>query len=78
MGISIKNDEVERMLRQYAADEGLSMTEALRQALSRAREIKRFEAAQRSRKAALAALKSIRSKGYTSDRTWTRDELHER
>jgi hypothetical protein len=78
MGISIKNEEVERMLRQYAADEGLSMTDALRQALHRASEIKRYEDSKAARKAAFEAIKAIRDKGYQSDRDWTRDELYDR
>jgi antitoxin VapB len=43
MGLSIKNDEVERLIRQLADRRGVSMTEALRQAV--ASEIARDEAA---------------------------------
>lgn len=33
MGISIKNDEVERLARQLAAERGVSITEAIKQSL---------------------------------------------
>lgn len=33
MGLSIKNDEVERMARQLAAQRGVSITEAIKQSL---------------------------------------------
>lgn len=34
MGLSIKNDDVERMARQLAAQRGVSITEAIRQSLA--------------------------------------------
>jgi antitoxin VapB len=37
MGLSIKNDEVERMIRELAARRGVPMTEALRQLLAEER-----------------------------------------
>ena len=43
MGLSIKNDEVERMVRDIATTRGVSMTEALRQVL--AEELARASAA---------------------------------
>ena len=53
MGLSIKNDEVEAMIRQLAARRGVSLTEAVRQALSA--ELARDEAAQAAQAAEMAA-----------------------
>jgi antitoxin VapB len=53
MGLSIKNDDVERMLRELAARRGVSLTEAMRQAL--VHEIERDDAARKAEVAARVA-----------------------
>jgi antitoxin VapB len=53
LGLSIKNDEVETMIRQLAARRGVSLTEAVRQALSA--ELARDEAARGAEMAAKMA-----------------------
>jgi antitoxin VapB len=50
MGLSIKNAEVERLLREVAGRRGVGMTEALRQVL--AEELARTGAAQEAERAA--------------------------
>ncbi len=45
MGLSVKNAEVERMLRELAGRRGVGMTEALRQVL--AEELERVESARK-------------------------------
>ncbi|NJS14300.1 MAG: type II toxin-antitoxin system VapB family antitoxin [Sphingopyxis sp.] len=41
MGLSIKNDETERLVREYAQEQGLSMTEAIRHAILQVRNSQR-------------------------------------
>jgi antitoxin VapB len=58
MGLSIKNEEVERLIRQLADRRGVSMTEALRQAV--ASEIARDESARKAEvEARLARIMAI-------------------
>lgn len=51
MGLSIKSDEVERLLREVAGRRGIGMTEALRQVL--AEELERQRAARQAKYDAL-------------------------
>ena len=79
MGISIKNDDVERLVREYASAEGLGVTEAVAHAVRTARRIERRERSERVRREAVARYLEIAKRGWSSDGTgWTRDELHER
>jgi antitoxin VapB len=58
MGLSIKNAEVERMVREIASTRGVSMTEALRQVL--AEEVERQRAARQAEiEARVAAVMAI-------------------
>jgi antitoxin VapB len=58
VGLSIKNEEVERLIRQLADRRGVSMTEALRQAV--ASEIARDEATRKAEvEARLARIMAI-------------------
>ncbi len=79
MGISIKNEEVERPVRDYASAEGLGVTEAVAQAVRTASQIERRERSEAIREAAIARYLEIADRGWTSDGSgWTRDELHDR
>jgi len=73
--LSVPRDLLKRVKR-LAADRDSSVSALMTEALSRlADEDRRYSAA---RKRALAAMKSARSLGTRGQRTWTRDELHER
>lgn len=53
MGLSIKNDEIERLVRDYAKQHGITMTDAIRKAIIQARANDRAEittAAERRRR----------------------------
>jgi len=79
MGISIKNDEVERLLRRYADAAGVGVTEAVERAVRIASQVERVERTERVREEALARLHELARKGWkSSGERWTRDELHER
>jgi len=79
MGISIKNDAVEQLLRGYARAEGLGVTEAVERAVRIASEVSRVERSEQVRKDALLRLQEIAAMGWRSTKErWTRDELHER
>ena len=72
MGLSIKNDDVERMIRELAARRGASMTEALRQLLAEeeARAAAAREAEVAERKAAIMAIaRKIAAMPVISDMT---------
>jgi antitoxin VapB len=58
MGLSIKNTEVERMIRELAARRGVPMTEALRQLLAEEAERQRAarDAAREAKRAAILEL----------------------
>lgn len=58
MGFSVKNDEVERMIRELAARRGASMTEALRQLLAE-EETRAAAAREAIRDAKVAAIRQI-------------------
>ena len=76
MGISIKNDEIEAMLRLFAAEEGVTLTEAIKIAIGRARLSR--GAGPASPQAYAQLLERVRAKGYVSECRATRDEMHER
>lgn len=79
MGISIKNDDVERLVRDYADAEGLGVTDAVAQAIRTARRAERVERGEAVRRAAMERYLEIAERGWKSDdEGWTRDELHER
>ena len=79
MGISIKNDEVERLLRGYARAAGIGVTEAVERAVRIASEVERVERTERVREEALARLHNLAGRGWrSSGERWTRDELHDR
>ena len=72
MGLSIKNEDVERMIRDLAARRGVSMTEALRQILmeDEARAAAAREAEIAERKAAIMAIaREIAAMPVISDMT---------
>jgi antitoxin VapB len=62
MGLSIKNAEVERLLRELADRRGVGMTEALRQVLAEELERQR-SVREAAREAKLAALMEISRRG---------------
>ena len=65
-----------RRVKRLAVDRGTSVSAFVSEALERlADEDRRYSAA---RKRALAALSSSRSLGTSGNRSWSRDELHER
>lgn len=65
-----------KRVKRVAADRDTSVSALMTEALDRlADEDRRYSAARRR---ALAAMKSARSLGTTGQRTWTRDELHDR
>ena len=79
MGISIKNEAVERLLREYASAEGLGVTEAVERAVRVAARVERVERTEEIRRQALERLREIGDMGWeSSGERWTRDELHER
>ena len=68
--------ELLKRVKRVAADRDTSVSALMTEALDRlADEDRRYSAA---RKRALAALGSARSLGTQGQRTWSRDELHER
>ena len=68
--------ELLKRVKRVAADRDTSVSALMSEALDRiADEDRRYSAA---RKRALAALKSRRSLGTQGQRTWSRDELHDR
>lgn len=68
--------ELLKRVKRVAADRDTSVSALMAEALNRlADEDRRYSAA---RKRALAALQSRRSLGTQGQRTWSRDELHER
>ena len=79
MGISIKNVEVEKLVRHYADATGLGVTEAVAHAVRTASEIERRERAEKTKREAVQRFLEIAAEGWTSSgERWTRDELHER
>ena len=79
MGISIKNEAVERLLREYASAEGLGVTEAVERAVRVAARVDRVERTEEIRRQALERLREIGDMGWeSSGERWTRDEPHER
>jgi hypothetical protein len=79
MGISIKNEKVESLIRDYAQAEGLGVTEAVGKAIRVAREVERHERKQNAVREAAALYLHIASRGWSSDdENWSREELHER
>jgi hypothetical protein len=83
MGISIKNEDVEQELRDFAKARDLSLTAAIERAL---RDAKLWEESQRKKTASAAErsvnwqkfLEAARQSQMKSDRDWSRDELHDR
>ena len=73
--LSIPRDVLKRVKR-LAADRDTSVSALMTDALTRLSDEDRRYAAARRR--ALAAMKSASSLGTAGQRTWTRDELHER
>jgi len=79
MGISIKNERVEQLVRDYARAEGLGVTEAIAHAIRTARTIERREGAESPRREAASRYLRIAEHGWTSQESgWSRDELHDR
>jgi len=83
MGISIKNEDVEQELRDFAKARDLSLTAAIERAL---RDAKLWEESQR-KKTASAAERSVNWQRFLdaaenstlkSEGRWTRDELYDR
>ena len=72
------NDAVERLVREYASAEGLGVTEAVAHAVRTARRLEWRERDERARREAAARYLEIAGRGWASDGTWTREELHER
>ena len=79
MGISIKNAEVESLIRDYARAEGLGVTEAVAKAIRVARETERCERNRNVVREAGELYLDIASRGWSSDDAqWSRDDLHKR
>lgn len=79
MGISIKNDEVERLVRAYAESSNLGVTQAVEKAVRIASAVERVERSERIRREAFDRFREISEMGWSSDdRSWSRDDLHER
>ena len=79
MGLSIKNEDVERLVREYADASGMGVTDAVAHAIRTASAIERRERAERIKREATQRFLDIAAKGWTSDDTsWTRDEMHDR
>lgn len=82
MGISIKNEDVEKLLREFAEERHLSLTAAIEQAILDARrwaEDKQNLSEEKRQAALNALLESARNSKYRSDgEKWTRDELYDR
>jgi hypothetical protein len=79
MGISIKNEEIEAMLRQFADENALSLTEAIRFAIDKARENLAAEQNASTRAAAYRRYKAIvAERPLRSEAPWSREELFER
>ncbi|MEM0985316.1 MAG: type II toxin-antitoxin system VapB family antitoxin [Pseudomonadota bacterium] len=76
MGINIKNDEAEEMLRAFAAEEGVGLTEAIKRAIAGARKLRSTEICGPNAYAAM--LQRLNATGFMSDRKATREEMHER
>jgi len=76
MGINIKNDEAEEMLRAFAAEEGVGLTEAIKRAIKGARKLRSAELC--GPEAYKAMLERLNAQGFISDRKATRKEMHER
>ena len=76
MGINIKNEEAEEMLRAFAIEEGVGLTEAIKLAVARARKLRSAEAS--GPEAYSAMLQRLNAQGFISDRKATREEMHER
>lgn len=79
MGLNIKNDEVERLVRDYAKHTSLGITDAIAQAVRIARQTQRVEDAENIRKTAIQQFFDIADQGWHSDDArWNREDLHER
>jgi len=76
MGINIKNDEAEEMLRAFAAEEGVGLTDAIKRAIIDARKLRSVELC--GPQAYAAMLERLNAMGFVSDRKATREEMHER
>lgn len=79
MGISIKNEEIETAIRDYARRNKLGISEAVRQAIERADQLDQWDARKAERERSWAfnvntAENCIRS----TDGPWTREELYDR
>jgi len=78
MGLSIKNSEVESLVREYANSEGIGVTEAIARAVRIAQQTERVEKSDFTHKQAVKQFLKIAKKGWTSTDRWDRDELHVR
>ncbi len=78
MGLSIKNEEVESLVRRYANAQGIGVTEAIARAVQIAEQTERVEKTEFARRQAMERLLKIGGQGWASDSPWTRDELHTR
>ena len=77
MGISIKNHELEEMLRAYASARGLSLTKAVEQALRLALDGGGTTSANDSA-IWTGFLDAARQSTLSSDGKWSREDAHER
>ena len=78
MGLSIKNEDVESLVLDYANRHGIGVTEAISQALRIAQQTERVEKTDFARKQAVKRFLSIARRGWKSTDQWDRDELHVR
>jgi hypothetical protein len=79
MGISIKNEEVEALLRQLAEARGLSLTNAMKEALELALAQTPSPATKRQREAAWKHfIETAKKSKLKSKSKWTRDDAYDR
>jgi len=69
---------VESLVRQYADEQGLGVTEAIAQAVEIARQTERIERSENTCEAALKRYIEIANRGWKSTESWDREELHQR
>jgi len=78
MGLSIKNNDVEVLVRAYAKGQGIGVTEAIARAVRIAQHSERVEKTELTRKQAVKRFLKIAKRGWKSTDQWDRDEMHTR